>query len=304
MRTAPHRSFPNPSQVFDEDLIELEPHFRFYYDCLMRPNARSVLTALRKCSEIPFDTIAVGHGPLLRRNTSELVGKYQSWSEDALKKAQAIVSLFYVSDYGFNDRLAQSIARGLTKTDVEVHMVDLNLADTQEIVEAVGRAAAIVVTMPPSQGRAHDMLGTILASVKPKQKLMLAESFGGNDEPVDPLASSFAASGLELALPALRVKDMPSEGTYQEYEESGTDLGQLLTQKKTIDAMKNAMCPDVRPSAGGTAAALCCDLTPPISMFSESLQPERHHRRWPRRSAASPAGCTSSPPPAARPSRP
>jgi flavorubredoxin len=24
------------------------PHYRFYYDCLMKPNARSVITALRK----------------------------------------------------------------------------------------------------------------------------------------------------------------------------------------------------------------------------------------------------------------
>ena len=33
---------------FDTELASLSPHFRFYYDCLMRPNARSVLTALRK----------------------------------------------------------------------------------------------------------------------------------------------------------------------------------------------------------------------------------------------------------------
>ncbi len=33
---------------FDSRLEPLTPHFRFYYDCLMRPNARSVLTALRK----------------------------------------------------------------------------------------------------------------------------------------------------------------------------------------------------------------------------------------------------------------
>lgn len=72
-----------------------------------------------QCADIPFDTIAVGHGPILRRNVAHLVGKYSAWSEEALKKAQAVVSLFYVSDYGFNDRLAQSIARGLTKTDVE-----------------------------------------------------------------------------------------------------------------------------------------------------------------------------------------
>ena len=33
--------------AYDTELAAIEPHYRFYYDCLMRPNARSVLTALR-----------------------------------------------------------------------------------------------------------------------------------------------------------------------------------------------------------------------------------------------------------------
>lgn len=33
---------------FDVDVDALKPHYRFYYDCLMKPNARSVTTALRK----------------------------------------------------------------------------------------------------------------------------------------------------------------------------------------------------------------------------------------------------------------
>ena len=34
---------------YDSELAPIEPHFRFYYECLMRPNARSVLSAL-KCA--------------------------------------------------------------------------------------------------------------------------------------------------------------------------------------------------------------------------------------------------------------
>ena len=50
------------------------PH-RFYYDCLMRPNSRSVLTALRKVKDLPYTTIANGHGPIIRHNLEELVGR-------------------------------------------------------------------------------------------------------------------------------------------------------------------------------------------------------------------------------------
>lgn len=63
-------------EVFDKELEELSPHLRFYYDCLMKPNARSVLTALKKVKDLEFSTIATGHGPLLRYNVDEIVGRY------------------------------------------------------------------------------------------------------------------------------------------------------------------------------------------------------------------------------------
>ena len=61
---------------FDTELASLSPHFRFYYDCLMRPNARSVLTALRKVKDLDYTTIATGHGPIIRYNLEELVGRW------------------------------------------------------------------------------------------------------------------------------------------------------------------------------------------------------------------------------------
>ena len=41
----------------------------------MRPNSRSVLTALRKVKDLPYTTIANGHGPIIRHNLEELVGR-------------------------------------------------------------------------------------------------------------------------------------------------------------------------------------------------------------------------------------
>ena len=47
-------------------------------DCSPRcrlPNAKSVTTALRKVKDLPFSIIANGHGPLLRFNVPEMVGR-------------------------------------------------------------------------------------------------------------------------------------------------------------------------------------------------------------------------------------
>jgi flavorubredoxin/flavin reductase (DIM6/NTAB) family NADH-FMN oxidoreductase RutF len=229
--------------VFDEDLTKIEPDYRFYYECLMAPNARSVLSALKRMGELPtVGTIATGHGPLLRYNVEELVRRYQEWSQ--LKaKAETTVAVFYVSDYGYSDRLSQALARGITKTGVAVEMMDLKAGDPQEVQELVGRSKGIAIAMPPGHGDiaavAQAAIGTILVAANSKQAIGLFESYGGDDEPVDPLASKFREIGVSIAFPPIRVKEAPSEAIYQQCEEAGTDLGQLLTKAKAIEQMKS-----------------------------------------------------------------
>ena len=228
--------------TYDEDLKAIEKDYRFYYDCLMGPNARSVLSAMKRMDKLgEINTVANGHGPLLRHNLQELLDRYRNWSE-AQTKAEKSVAVFYVSDYGYSDRLSQAIARGITKTGVGVEMVDLRSADNTEVHEIVNRSVGIVVGMPPSNGKNQDItanLGTVLAASKEKQTIGMFESYGDDDEPIDPLLTKFREAGLKPAFPAIKIKDTPSEADYQICEESGTDLGQFLTRKDLVKQMKS-----------------------------------------------------------------
>jgi len=226
--------------TFDEDLGKIEADYRFYYDCLMAPNARSVLSALKRMGELgEVKMIANGHGPLLRHNVAELVERYRKWSQ-AQTKAETSAVVFYISDYGYSDRLSQALARGITKTGVGVEMMDLKSADPQEVQEQVNRAAGIVIGMPPaSNSIATAAVSTVLAAAKSKQAIGIFESYGGDDEPIDPLLSRFRELGLKEAFPAIRVKDTPTEATYQLCEEAGTDMGQWLTRDRSIKNMKS-----------------------------------------------------------------
>src|SRR4028118_1223538 len=226
--------------TFDDDLRAIEPDYRFYYDCLMAPNARSVMSALKRMDQLGEVTmVANGHGPLLRHNVKELIGRYRKWSQ-AQAKAETSVVVFYISDYGYSDRLSQALARGITKTGVGVEMMDLKSADPQEVQELVNRAAGIVIGITPaSSATAAAAVGTVLAAAKSKQVVGIFESYGGDDEPIDPLLRQFRDLGLKEAFPAIRVKDTPSEATYQLCEEAGTDLGQWLTRDRSIKNMKS-----------------------------------------------------------------
>ena len=227
--------------VYDEDLAAISPDFRFYYECLMAPNARSVLSAMKRMDALPeIKTVATGHGPLLRHNVVELTGRYRRWSQEK-SQSETLVAVFYMSDYGYSDRISQAIAHGITKTNVTVEMMDLRSADPQEVNELVGRAKGLVIGMIPATGAkvAQAALGTILAAVKDKQTVGLFESYGGDDDPIDPLLTRFQDLELRIAFDPIRIKDTPNEGVYQLCEEAGTDLGQLLGQAKKMKKLKS-----------------------------------------------------------------
>jgi len=229
--------------LLDTDLEAISPDYRFYYDCLMGPNARSVLAALKRMDKLgEIGKVANGHGPILSYNVEELINRYRTWSENKAK-AEKTVAVFYVSDYGYSDRVSQSIAYGITKTDINVEMMDLLAADQQEVRELVEQSSAIIIGMPPTTGdkatEASATLGTIIASVSSKQAIGMFESYGEDDEPIDPIKTRFTDLGLKEVFSAIRITDTPGETTYKLCEEAGTDLGQWLQRDKTVKQMKS-----------------------------------------------------------------
>lgn len=228
--------------TYDEELELLNDDYQLYYDCLMGPNARSVLAALKRMADLPpIQMIATGHGPLLRHHIAELVGRYRDWSQ-AQAKAEAVVALFYASDYGYSNQIAEAIAHGIGKTGVAVELIDLKITDPQEAREMVDLASGILIGMPPQSGdvgaNARAVISTILAAVDGKQAIGLFESGGGDDESVYPIRNRFQEAGVKEVFPPILIKEIPDAATFQLCDEAGIDLGQWLTRDRSIKQMK------------------------------------------------------------------
>ncbi len=224
--------------TFDENLESIETDFAYYYDCLMKPNARSVLAAIKRIGQLEINTIATGHGPLLQHHRAELVERYQQWSQ-AEAKTETLVVLFYAEDYGYSDYLGRALAYGIIKTGVVVELVDWHNTEPQEVRELVSQAAGLVLGMPPqSDQEAHTILSTILAAAQSKQVIALFESGGEEDEPIYPLRNKFQEIGLTEVFPPILIKDSPNRVINQVCDEAGIDIGQWLTKERNIKQIK------------------------------------------------------------------
>ncbi|KGG13346.1 MULTISPECIES: diflavin flavoprotein [Prochlorococcus] len=229
------------NELFDYSSELILPDFRYYYDCLMGPNARSVLQALKRINNLPeISTIAVGHGPLLKHNIDLWKNNYLEWSQKR-NKDEGYSAVCYISQYGFCDRLSQAIALGINKADSQAQLVDLRASDSQEINALISEAKAVIVPTWPHDRDAElqNSIGTLLAGLNAKQWIAIYDAYGGNDEPIDVVANQLRSLGQKEAFSPLRVHKEPDANTYQCFEEAGTDLGQLLNRKKNIATIKS-----------------------------------------------------------------
>jgi len=134
---------PIATHTFDEDLGAIEADFRYYYDCLMAPNARSVLSALKRMGELgnnPRVTVPCCTTMLMNSLDATALGAKR-------KRRQKRLSPCFISQIG-SDRLSQSIASGITKTGVNVEMIDLRSAEPQEVQELISRCAELSSACP------------------------------------------------------------------------------------------------------------------------------------------------------------
>ncbi len=228
--------------AWDEHPHLLQSDYKLYYDCLMGPNARSVLSALKRMEALPpIAAIATGHGPLLRYHLTDWVEHYRTWSLEQAK-AERMVAVFYLSGYGQAEALAQAIAHGIQKTGVQAELVDLRLVDAHEVRELMSLAMGVVVGMPPQTGpdaaAAQVLLKTLLAATHSKQSFGLFESGGEDDESVYLCRNTLQEIGAKEAFAPILLKQPANEALLQLAEEAGTDLGQWLIRDRSIQQMK------------------------------------------------------------------
>lgn len=246
-------------QVFDEGWSIFVDDRRYYYDCLMAPNARQVLNDLDRLSELSIRFYAPVHGPMVRDGLTELTHAYRQWSQQ--QNTQDIsVALLYASAYGNTATLAQAIARGLTKAGVSVESINCEFAEPTEIQTAIEKSAGFIIGSPTLGGHAptpvQTALGIVLSTANKSQLAGAFGSFGWSGEAIDLLENKLKDAGFSFGFEPIRVKFKPDEKTLKYCEEAGTDFAQALKKAKKVKAPRQPAS-NVEQAVGRIVGSLC-----------------------------------------------
>ncbi|MBF2035789.1 MAG: diflavin flavoprotein [Leptolyngbyaceae cyanobacterium T60_A2020_046] len=246
-------------EVYDLSWQELLEDRRYYFDCLMAPNARQVTAAMEKLESLDARLYGVAHGPIVAYGKHELTLAYQQWGQQQ-NRQDLSVALIYASAYGNTATIAQTLARGITKAGIAVESINAEHADANDIRYAVEHSSGFLIGSPTLGGHAptqiQTALGIVLSSASTSQLAGVFGSFGWSGEAIDLLEGKLKNAGYRLAFDSIRVKFKPTEATLQYCEEVGTDFAQALKKAKRAQSTRMPAT-SVEQTIGRLVGSLC-----------------------------------------------
>ena len=246
-------------EVFDDQPEALQEDQRYYYNCLMAPQAQHVEAALEKISDLHVRMYAPGNGPLVRTGLMELTNAYAQWS-NAQKHRDISVALLYASAYGNTAILAQAMALGLTKGGAAVQSINCEFATPDEIRTAIQQCDGFVIGSPTIGGHAptpiHTALGIVLTVGNSHKLAGVFGSYGWSGEAFDLIEGKLRDAGYRFGFDTFKVKFKPDDVTLKFCEEVGTDFAQTLKKSQKIRLPQQAATP-LEQAVGRIVGSVC-----------------------------------------------
>lgn len=228
----------------DKHWKSLDAERHYYFDCLHAPQAKQVEAILDKIAVFPAKTYAPGHGPIVNHSVSRFTYDYQQWCQNQ-KSQELSVALLYASAYGNTAILAGAIANGLIENEVNVELVNCELADTEEITRIVEACDGLIIGSPTLGGHAPTQIQTALGIILSKAaKTKLAGvfgSYGWSGEAVDLIENKFKDANYRLGFESIRVRFTPTPEILKQCIKSGGLFAENLKKDKKLRSSRQVV---------------------------------------------------------------
>lgn len=241
-----HYSSP---EVFNNKIESQENYMealKYYFDCIFGPYTPYVLKAINKIKDLKIDVICPGHGPVLVDNPMKIVEIYKEWSTPAIKPADAkkLVTIPYVTAYGYTEQLAKQIAKGIESTgNIEVKLFNVIEHEMGDVISSIGASDGILCGSPTIVAELLEPIRDVLSKLNPVVhggKLAAAfGSYGWSGEAIPRMETRFKELNMKLYGPSLKINFKASNNELEDAYNFGVGFGETLLGTRDFVPMQN-----------------------------------------------------------------
>ncbi|WP_330204654.1 diflavin flavoprotein [Cyanobacterium sp. Dongsha4] len=251
--------------LWDEDWKKLDSDRSYYFNCLHSNQTKQVETTLDKLKYFTIKYYAPNHGPMIRYSLSRLTHDYSQWCQEQQNKTLT-VALFYASAYGSTTKLANAIAQGLSAQQVNVELINCELATPEEITTAVQTADGFIIGSPTLGGHApvqiQTALGIILNTATKNKLAGVFGSYGWSGEAVDIIEGKLRDANYRFGCETLRIRFTPNGADLAKAQKLGSDFAQTLQKAKknrsfTLESSNNLSSARTEQAVNRIIGSLC-----------------------------------------------
>tara|TARA_Y100001968_G_scaffold277014_1_gene271621 strand:+ start:16456 stop:18258 length:1803 start_codon:yes stop_codon:yes gene_type:complete len=214
--------------------LSTESDRKHFYNCLMAPMSSQITSLSEKIFEFEINSIAPLHGPAIEYSLKSFINDYIRWGEN-LRTNSPKITLIYASAYGNTASIGDALAKGITKTSVEVESINCEFTSSEDLIESLRQADGYLLGTPTLGGHAPtpivSALGSILSEGNREKPIGIFGSFGWSGEAIDLLESKLQDGGFKLSFEPIKVKFSPNKPKIKEIEEIGIHFGREILKK-------------------------------------------------------------------------
>jgi flavorubredoxin len=202
------------TENFGEDYFE---EMKYYFDVIMGPFKKFVLSALDKIKDLQYDIVAPSHGPVHVEDIQKYLELYRKWAETKMPEEKN-VQIFYISAYGNTKKVANYFAEKINGMGIKAQVHEITSTPMEELVDRVEKSTGIMIGSPTINQDAVRPAWDLLASICPINNRGKAAaafgSFGWSGEGVPMLTQRLASLKFKVVDPGLKFNFVPSEEEY------------------------------------------------------------------------------------------
>jgi flavorubredoxin len=219
--------------ITDNEITYIDAYksaFENYYQAIFGPFKKFVIDGLKKLETLDFDMVCCSHGPVLEKQIKYTMEKYAEWS--APKATPKNVAIFYVSAYGYTEKIADMYEKQLNLLGIPAKKYDIIKYSITELKEKLEAASGILFGSPTINRDAlkpvWDLLSVTDAITNRGKSYAVFGSYGWSGEACAMLESRADSLGLKKAHDAFKVVMKPSEEDLEKVKELAKQFAEQL----------------------------------------------------------------------------